>query len=160
MKGDRTPHASTHIQTATDQSDTTVMSLRQLSMLSYATLLLAGIGIIFALPSLLSLPYMQRMVSLDRLINHATDQSCNIRATSPHSSGQAIDAQVVLPDCAAENPWRRVAFQTLPGHLGSVGAVALTPDGNLLASGTGNVIELWDLRAQDQVRVLTCIIHE
>jgi WD40 repeat protein/uncharacterized caspase-like protein len=88
-------------------------------------------------------------------VENARSQACNIKADYVQSdSNQRFDAQILLDDCEAGGNWRNARVQTLTGHLGAVWAATFTSDGNILASGSGNVVEVWDLRTQNLVRTL------
>jgi WD40 repeat protein/uncharacterized caspase-like protein len=88
-------------------------------------------------------------------VENAESPACNIKADYVQSdSNQRFDAQILLDNCAAGSSWQQVRVQTLTEHLGPVWAATFTSDGNTLASGSGEVVEIWDLRTQTLVRTL------
>jgi parallel beta-helix repeat protein len=67
------------------------------------------------------------------------------------SSGDCIQGEIKLWDVASGSEVR-----TLTGHTDRVFSVAFSPDGRLLASGSGdNTIKLWDVASGSEVRTLT-----
>jgi parallel beta-helix repeat protein len=67
------------------------------------------------------------------------------------SSGDCIQGEIKLWDVASGSEVR-----TLTGHTDRVFSVAFSPDGRLLASGSGdNTIKLWDVASGSEVRTLS-----
>ncbi|WAL60244.1 WD40 domain-containing protein [Thermocoleostomius sinensis] len=88
-------------------------------------------------------------------MENAESHACNIKADYVQTgSNQRFDAQILLDNCEAGGSWQQVRVQTLTEHVGPVWAAAFTSDGNTLASGSGEVVEIWDLRTQTLVRTL------
>lgn len=165
----RSPHSTA------DSSETTIMALKQLSFFRQAAAVLALLTTGFVLGSLfgppLSRQYGSRYTALYESpqppanpgsINVTSSTSatpaCTIGLpTSPSSTKlvatEPIAAEVAPANCAAQD-WQQVKVQTLTGRFGATWWVAMTPDGSLLATVSGNVVEVRDVQTQQEVYVL------
>ncbi len=71
------------------------------------------------------------------------------------NSSQSIAIQTLLQNCQDALNWRMATFQELGQHLGAVGAIAFSPDGKTLASGSRDqTIKLWDLTTQNLITTM------
>jgi uncharacterized caspase-like protein len=136
--------------TAPHSSEPTLVARKQLSVFGYATLALAILAGGFALGSLTgNRQILQRLNPITQ-----TTKSCNFKANTLPTSQQPMNAQISLPNCMAGTSWQQLQVQTFVGRLGAVWWVALTPDGNTLASVSGSAAEVRDLRTSKMLHVL------
>lgn len=130
------------------KSEPTLTARKQLSVL-YTTLALGILAGGFALGSL-----TRNGQFLQRLNPIAQTTSCNLKVNTLPTSQQPLNAQISLPNCMAGKSWQQLQVQTFVGRLGAVWWVALTPDGNTLASVSGSAAEVRDLRTSKILYVL------
>lgn len=131
------------------ESEHTLVARKQLSVFGYATLALAILAGGFALGSLTG---NGQFLPRHNLIAQTTP--CNLKANTLPTSQQPMNAQISLPNCTAGISWQQLQVQTFIGRLGAVWWVALTPDGNTLASVSGSAAEVRDLRTSKMLHVL------
>lgn len=131
-------------------SESTLAARKQLSVFGYVTLALAMLAGGFALGSLTGNgQFLQRLNPIAQ-----TTKPCNFKANTLPTSQQPMNAQISFPNCMAGTSWQQLQVQTFVGRLGAVWWVALTPDGNTLASVSGSAAEVRDLRTSKILHVL------
>jgi uncharacterized caspase-like protein len=147
------------------QDATKVVTMRHLAMFGYTAISLALLATGFVLGSVFGASNSQLLggsnANADNAIK-AGSQACELNVETPSSSPQPIEAKVLLPDCAAKGGWQQVKAQAFTGRFGAAWWVALTPDGNTLASVSGSNVEIRDLRTKETVHVLrghTDVVH-
>ncbi len=70
-------------------------------------------------------------------------------------SSQYIAAQSLLQKCQDALKWRLAKVQELGQHSGAVGAVAFSPNGKILATGSRDqTLKLWNMETQDLIGTL------
>ncbi|QYO63276.1 WD40 repeat domain-containing protein [Leptolyngbya sp. 7M] len=154
------------------QSETTIIAFRQLSFFRHAAITLALLAGGFILGSLFGSSYstlLQREAT--NLQTQPTDPTqtsaptaptgspaCSISVpTTPSSTKtvtkQAVIAEVSPADCAAPD-WQQTKVQVLSGRFGAAWWVDISPDGTLLASVSGNTVEVRDTQTKETLYVL------
>ncbi|HEY9627623.1 MAG TPA: caspase family protein [Coleofasciculaceae cyanobacterium] len=157
------PESQPNVPQPVSQNDTTSVALKHLSVFGYAGIALAILGAGFALSSLTGLVNPNLLNSFNSATETAGNQeACDRPLETLPGSKQPMQAQLSLPNCKAGAAWEQVKVQTFIGRLGAAWWVVLTPDGNTLASVSGNAVEVRDLRTGEIQHVLkghTEIIH-
>lgn len=107
-----------------------------------ATGLVAG-----AVYGLAHVQYLQRLQTIKSLAAERNYEECTTQAQAiPKGSSRYNDAQVLLKQCAAGVKWQNVQVQDVTGHSGLVWSVAISSDGQTLASASQDkTIKLWQL---------------
>jgi serine/threonine protein kinase len=84
------------------------------------------------------------------------DDCINDAANIPENSSQYLNAQSLITKCQDAINWRLATPQELGQHLGAVGTVAFSPNGQILATGSRDqTIKLWNLETGDIIGTLT-----
>ncbi|MBW4657861.1 MAG: caspase family protein [Drouetiella hepatica Uher 2000/2452] len=149
------PDSQIGVSKAVPQSESTLVALKQLSVFGYAGITLAILGAGFALGGLTGLFNPHLFTSLNPAGENAENaEACDRPLETLPGSKQPMEAQLLLPNCAAGAGWEQVKVQTFIGRLGAAWWVALTSDGNTLASVSGNAVEVRDLQTGETLRVL------
>ncbi|MGB3532590.1 MAG: serine/threonine-protein kinase [Microcoleaceae cyanobacterium] len=84
------------------------------------------------------------------------DDCLNEVVNITQDSSQYIVAQSLVKKCQDAINWRLVTPQEIGQHLGAVGTVAFSPNGEILATGSRDqTIKLWNVETGDLVETLT-----
>ena len=100
-------------------------------------------------------PPQQINPSISQAVNQAIIEGMAFEAKNrPQSVEEWLDLLPDLPVIEVPLNWQCV--QTLTGHSGYIWSVAINPDGETLASGSGDeTIKLWQLSSAREIRTLT-----
>ncbi len=89
----------------------------------------------------------QQLEKIQSLADQRNYQEClNAAQTIPENSPVYTEAQRLVRQCQARVSWQNVQVQSLAGHSGTIWSIALSPDGQTLASSSqDSTIKLWNL---------------
>jgi hypothetical protein len=132
--------------------ETTVVALKQISVFAYGAISLTLLAGGFFLGQWWGRsPSSQLAVTTPTVANKLAATSCDQNIETLSSSAQPMAAKISLLDCT-NSAWKNLRVETFLGRLGATWWVALTPNGNILATVSGNAIEIRDLTTQKTVR--------
>ncbi len=99
----------------------------------------------------------QSLQSIQMLVAQRDYEACLSQVqTLPEGLRRSPQIQKLLSQCQAGATWQNIQVQTLPGHEASVWSVAISPNGQTLASGSDDTtIKLWNLQTGKLLRTLS-----
>lgn len=99
----------------------------------------------------------QEVERIQALLNQKRYDNCITEAADiPENSSQYLNAQSLIKKCQDAINWRLATPQELGQHLGAVGTVAFSPNGQILATGSRDqTIKLWNLATGEVIKTLT-----
>ncbi|HEY9844633.1 MAG TPA: caspase family protein, partial [Candidatus Caenarcaniphilales bacterium] len=115
---------------------------------SIAAAVLTFIGAIYGFGQWRDWRDVQRLQTGETFAAQKQYEACMVQAQIiPQLSRRYTEAQSLLKQCQAGANWQNVQVKTLAGHADTVWSVAISPDGQTLASGSGDqTIKLWNLQ--------------
>jgi WD40 repeat protein len=133
------------------------VSTHQKSRLLIGAGIATGLALIGAVYGLKHLQYFQRLHTLETVAAERNYEECMTQAQAiPKGSTRYTDAQMLLKQCAAGVNWQNVQVHDLRGHSDFVWAVAISSNGQILASGSQDkTIKLWQLPTGKLLRTLS-----
>jgi uncharacterized caspase-like protein len=99
----------------------------------------------------------QRLKTIKSLAQERNYEKCiTVAKEISQGSNRYLDAQKLLRQCEVGISWKNVQVQTFPGHTDTVWSIAVSSNGQILASGSGdNTIKLWNLQTGQLLHTLS-----
>ncbi|WP_019486777.1 MULTISPECIES: serine/threonine-protein kinase [Kamptonema] len=96
----------------------------------------------------------QQLNTINALYKESNYQECiNQGEKVNNSSSRYADAQLLVKQCQDGTNWKNVTVKNFAEHSNAVGAVAFSPDGLTIASGSKDkTIKIWDLATGNLIR--------